>query len=302
MINQPAYFSDLAKSAWAHVKERHSVLLIAIVVFTVIMLVLPVAAVALLALAGFSSFVLSEGTELGPEMIGALIATAIVIGIVSGLVGLYSYLFYLLAVVRKASFGAIAKEAFAKFLPFLGLNILIGLRSFVWVSLLGVPLYYLGAQDEGNPMYVMLATILVIAGVVLAFVYMPRLILAPVVWLVEKLSVSAAIDRSIAVTKGYWGKIVGNVLLLNIIFMLFMMVVSLITGILGAASEDIGSLVSSIASTFFSQYFQAIFAAFLLLLSGELIAHPRTGAVKTMKASAPAKTVSKKAPAKKKSK
>jgi hypothetical protein len=292
MASQPATLTELLKSAWAHVQTRNKIVLPAVILFMIVMTALPILIVTVF---GMSIGDIDE-SQVTPQLLQQMFAVGVSIGFLSAVLGAFAYLFYLISAIRTdATFGQVLKESFRRFFPFLGLSILVFLRSFGWVALLAVPLFIMARPvavgdtfSMGNPMMAVWASVAIAAGTILSIIFMPRLILAPVLWLVENLGVSAAIQRSIAVSRGYWGKIFGNFLVLNLVFMLIMMFVSIFTGIIeSTGGENVGGLISSLISMFFSQYFQAITAAFLLKLAATIIINPRGNAPASAVAAAP---------------
>ena len=86
--------------------------------------------------------------------------------------------------------------------PLLGVWIWSFIRSFAWIPLIGI-----------------------IPAVILG----PRFALAPVILVTQNKGVMGSVAESYAKTRGYWGKIVGNLLVLGCILMLVSWAVSLVT-------------------------------------------------------------------------
>lgn len=274
---QPAPFGELLSSSWALVRERMKVLLPGVIVFAVVMVLTQIPLTALEA----------QGALPTAENVGI----AIIASVVSVFASVIAYLYYLFALTGKdQSMGTILGRTFPRIFPFIWLMILVMVKTFTWLALLGaiVMAYAAGVQ---NLTLVPVGALLIVAGILLGFIFGPRYMLAPVLWGVEGGSASGAVKRSYDVSKGYWGKILGNTLLLALIFLVIMVGVGIVAGILGgiggaAAGAVGGSIVAGLVTTFFSQFYNAVLIAFLLKLTATIIVNPRGGS----SVSAPAKT------------
>ena len=106
----------------------------------------------------------------------------------------------------------------------IGLQIWIFLRSFAWIPILGV---------------------------LLAIVLGPRFILAPVILIKEKKGVFASASASFERTKGYWGKIFGNMFVVAIVGVISVAILSRIAGVLGM---EVAVVVTALLSQVFIAY------------------------------------------------
>jgi hypothetical protein len=93
------------------------------------------------------------------------------------------------------------------------------LRSFAWVALIGLPFLAFGIESH-NVGLTMIGGLIMLAGVVCALYFGPRLAFTNVIQLKDGVGCKKSAVLSIERTTGYWGKIVGNNLLLGLCFML----------------------------------------------------------------------------------
>jgi hypothetical protein len=111
--------------------------------------------------------------------------------------------------------------------PLLGVWIWSFLRSFIWVPLIGI-----------------------IPAVILG----PRFALAPVILISQGKGVVGSVSESYGKTRGFWGKIVGNMLLLGLILMLISWVAGIViipvAGVSGVLSIWIHSVVQQGATAY----------------------------------------------------
>jgi len=149
------------------------------------------------------------------QILPALIA---VIGVLI-LVGFVYTLYFLIIVIRKKrDAGAILSDIPSLFFPLIGMSIWTFLRSFAWVMILGVILSLF------NPAIGMFTAL---GGLILFFLYIPRLFFANIILVQEKKGVFECVQLSYERTKGFWCKIVGNF----IVLMLVTLAISLAVGI-----------------------------------------------------------------------
>ncbi len=113
-----------------------------------------------------------------------------------------------------------AKRVPGLFFPLLGVWIWMFLRSFAWIPFIGI-----------------------IPGIILG----PRFALAPVILVQEKKGVMQSVSESYARTSGYWGKIVGNMIVMIICVVVASMLVGIVAGILGAMVPFVGMWIMSVA-------------------------------------------------------
>lgn len=103
---------------------------------------------------------------------------------------------------------ALLQLALGKALSLLGVGVWAMLRSFVWIPILGIiPALILGPR---------FAWILIL-GIVPAVILGPRFACSTVILLCDRVGVKDAVAQSYARTRGYWGKICSNMLLVALI-------------------------------------------------------------------------------------
>lgn len=174
-------------------------------------------------------------------LVAPLIGVAILIGIILAVFG-HAY-FLLLALSPTQDFMKILNGTPKLFFPLLGIWIWMFLRSFIWIPILGI---------------------------IPAVMYGPRFMLAPVIMVKEKKKIMESVSLSYARTEGYWGKIVGNVIVAALCIMLAAIVVAIVAGIIGFIIPLAGLWLQSVARFVFS----AFMVAFIVQLAFTIMANP----------------------------
>lgn len=183
---------------------------------------------------------------MGP--VGGAIATMLpIMGIsmlISWLVTLLAYAYYsLVAVEGKDVRGTLMRMKVA-FLPLVGVSLWSMLRSFVWIPIIGIiPAIFLG----------------------------PRFIAAPLIHLVEGKGVTASVSESFTRTRGYNGKILGNVIAAGILVGVASMVLSAVLSMLLVSLPPVHMVVVQIVS----QSAMAFVMVFVIRLAHTILQQPR---------------------------
>jgi|CXWL01.1.fsa_nt_gi hypothetical protein len=163
----------------------------------------------------------------------------------------------------------------------IGMSVVVFLRTYSWIILLSVPLFIMGRA------YTPLAFLVIVFGIACAIIRGPRFFLAPILIAGGDANVRHAVSESYAKTKGYWGKIVGNVILISLFCMILIIIVSMILGMLvGIAGVSLNmkantsvamtlSVVTMLLYGYISQLYQAYISAFHVKLAATIIASPR---------------------------
>jgi hypothetical protein len=119
------------------------------------------------------------------------------------------------------------------------------LRSFIWIPLIGlIPAIILG----------------------------PRFIAAPLIHLMEGKGITASVSDSYSRTKGYWAKIVGNVIVIAVVTMIAAFIVSMPLSMAFSAMSVVGGVMQQIVS----QAAMACMTVFTVRLSHTILQHPRS--------------------------
>lgn len=121
----------------------------------------------------------------------------------------------IIAVDRTQNVKAGVKKAWKYLWRLLLGGIWIMLRSFAWISLLGIPFLAVGASGQHDA-FVLIGILLLVAGAICAVWFLPRLAFLNIIQLKDGSAVRASGEASVKRTKGYWGKIVGNNILLGL--------------------------------------------------------------------------------------
>ncbi|UPA22820.1 hypothetical protein K8942_01235 [Candidatus Peribacteria bacterium] len=245
MATQQTGFFDLFSAAWEHMKERRTVLLTGIAIFSV--------------LTALTQVSMTPGIDPGAGF-GFAVGSAIV--------GIVSTLYYLLAVTRQtATVGDTFSAIPSRILPFVGLTLLVILKTYVWLVFVGGLLLLLGMF---NPLFVPVGLCVMAAGVVCMVIFMPRYILSNVIWVMEGKGLSASLRRSFELTQGYFGTVLLYLIILFVLSTGLAVVFASVGGIIGG--QTLANAFNSIAS----QCYTAFSAAFMVHLAQEFMKHPRS--------------------------
>jgi len=186
-------------------------------------------------------------TIMGP--VGGMItemAPTIGVGIfVSFLLSLLAFAYYSLVAVEGKDVAGTLSRTKSVFLSLFGVNVWATLRSFVWIPILGlIPAIILG----------------------------PRFVAAPLIHLMEGKGVMASVSDSYRRTRGYWPKIVGNVIVAAIIAIVTMMLLNVVVSMVLSAIPG----APIIANNILSQGMMAFMTVFAVRLSHTILQHPRS--------------------------
>jgi hypothetical protein len=206
--------------------------------------------------------------------------------LVAMIVGMVNYAYFLVVAVKHVhGVSKALKAGIGFFLPLLGVTVWILLRSYVWLMALGALVSVLVLNGSLSPTLQPLGSLLLFVGLVLFIVYGPRFLFAPILMLSDKKSIRKIVQHSLVVTRGYWGKIVGNYLLLLLCYCLVLVVVTILTTVLVATllavlhalqlSSTAETLLAAAPFIFVQQLTIAFFILFLKRLCATMIAHPR---------------------------
>ncbi len=165
-------------------------------------------------------------------------------GIISFLLSFLAHAFYVLVAVEGKEINGTLSRVQGVLLPLVGVSLWSFLRSFAWIPLIGI-----------------------IPAIILG----PRFVAAPLIYLTEGKGVMASVSSSYARTRGYWPKIIGNVIVAAII----MIVVSIVVGIVLGIVLPLMSPVTIILKQVISQVMMAFMAVFIVRLSHTVLQHPR---------------------------
>lgn len=167
-----------------------------------------------------------------------------VAGLISFLLSFVAHAFYVLVAVEGKDVNGTMSRAQGALLPLVGVSLWSFLRSFAWIPLLGI-----------------------IPAIILG----PRFVAAPLIYLTEGKGVTASVSSSYARTRGYWPKIVGNV----IVAALVMIIAGIVLGIVFGMALGTMSPVAIVVKQVVSQVLMAFMAVFIVRLSHTILQHPR---------------------------
>lgn len=214
-----------------------------------------------------------------------LLVLGIFVSLLLLIVVAYVFSLYVLIVLYDEHTGwkSTLRKALALILPFLWLSIWIFIRSFIWIPLailLGGPiiLSLLGATGVVS----ILLFFAVVAILFLFFYHLPRLQFGQVLLIKEGKKARQCVEESFLRTQGYWGKIVGNQLLLGICIMVcflgFSFASVLLFATLGSAFQGLVFIAFPVLFIFAIgvQYLQYVALAFQYELAQTIFAHTRS--------------------------
>ena len=205
---------------------------------------------------------MQQGAAVAGQMAPAILLGALV----SMLFGFLAHAYYSLVAVEGKDMSATIGRATKVMLPLAGVSILSFLRTFVWLPLLGLILV------ATNPLaFFWLLPIIVIACVALGLLFGPRFIASSLIYLAEGKGVSASVSESYRRTNGYWGKIVGNLLVMGLILFVASFVINMVLGIVLSSVPPALMILSQVVA----QIFMAISTVFTVRLSHTILQHPR---------------------------
>lgn len=163
--------------------------------------------------------------------------------LLASIVSVFAYTMYIVLVLGKGtnvnSLGAVLQQTFSYLPRMFGISIWAILRSFIWIPIIGI-----------------------IPGIILG----PRFWLAPIFAVQNNEGITKSVEHSYQATRGYWGKLVGNILLLMLVFLL----VAIATGIAAKIVEAINQTLGILLGAYIAQLI-SIFAAFFLVHLGQTI-------------------------------
>jgi hypothetical protein len=147
-----------------------------------------------------------QAASAGPDVAGGLVKTGPMIIVFSLLIMLLSFLyswFILILAIEERSMQATIARVGKLFLPLLGLSILLGIASCLWIPLLGI---------------------------IIAIILMPRFLLSPILLVRDGKGIIESIKLSYKLSTGYWGKIVGNLIVAGVCSFIVLWVVNFAVG------------------------------------------------------------------------
>lgn len=151
--------------------------------------------------------------------------------------------FYFIALGQIKDLNVTSKRIAKSFLPLLGLWLWMVIRSFVWIPIIGL-----------------------IPGIIL----LPRYALAPVLLLRDHKGIRESVQLSSAATEGYWGKIVGNGIVVGLLSFLALIVVGIVLMLVQSISPIAGNWAGAIAQHLVTGFC----IVFCVQLSLTILQHP----------------------------
>lgn len=219
MHPSPSPFAELFRESVRITKMLWKPLILGTLLFLALMLLLVVLVVTGMTLTGVAS--LPEGALPTLPMLltnmGIVFLFVILMVFVSWGMATYTQL---LAVERHHTTLSALRRVPSLMMPLGYVWLWMFLRMYLWVPALIIVLSLL--LSRGNELFTAMMTLLcALAIFVLSIVFAPRVLFAPVILIEEKVRPLESVKRSEARTKGYWGKVTGNWLLLMVVLWFF---------------------------------------------------------------------------------
>jgi uncharacterized membrane protein (Fun14 family) len=163
--------------------------------------------------------------------------------VVSWILSLLAFAYYAIVAVEGKDVNGTFSRAKSVFFSLFLVNLWTMLRTFVWIPILGlIPAIVLG----------------------------PRFVAAPLIHLAEGKGVTTSVSESYRRTRGYWGKIVGNMIVAMLVALVAMIILNVVIGIVLMVSPQ----AMLVAKQVVSQAVAAYMAVFAVRLSHTILQHP----------------------------
>jgi len=269
-------FSVLFWKAWAEFKRMSKPLMAGAIIWA-----------ALTTAATLAAGEVDEATAVTVRVAARVLGFTILALVVSFAANVF---FMAMALEGRKTVGDAMNRVLPLALPVFGASLWMLIRSYVWVALIGAVLLGIGANSQ-NTMLISIGALVTLVGIILAIIFGPRFSLSLYIMLMEKKGIVDGANESHRRTRGYWGKIVGNSLLLGLcmlpVALLSLIIVAILGGSLGAASvlggdEEVGQgmlLLAGAVGGVFNSWVTLLISAFSLYfwkdLTKTVTAHPR---------------------------
>lgn len=182
-----------------------------------------------------------------------------VYALVTLLIWVFADTYFLLFALKKSENALMLfSQAGAKMISMMGVWIWCIGRSFVWIPVLSV-------------FFPPLLLVLFPAAIILGVIRLPRLLLAPIIFLQEGKGVRDSSELSMEKSKGYWGKIVGNMLVVG----LLLFVVGIVAGMATGSLYSVSPVLQGFLGAFISQILFGYKITFYAFLAQGILAKPR---------------------------
>jgi hypothetical protein len=168
--------------------------------------------------------------------IGAVVPQMIAVMTLSILLALLVYTYFLLLTLGKGkTVESVLRQMPGAFLPIVGASFWVFLRSFAWIPFIGF---------------------------IFAIILGPRFVCAPIILLQEKKGVIESVRLSYQRTRGYWMKIVGNLLAISLCAVVAIFVLAIPVAIVTLGISTLSTFVSGILGQLVSGFI-VVFTVFL---------------------------------------
>jgi hypothetical protein len=186
------------------------------------------------------------GRMMGPagNMMATMVPAIGVSVVITWILSLLAFAYYAIVAVEGKDVNGTLSRVKSVFFSLFLVNLWSMLRSFIWIPILGlIPAIILG----------------------------PRFVAAPLIHLTEGKGVTASVSDSYRRTRGYWAKIVGNVIVAMLIALVATIVLNVVLGVVLMASPP----AMLIAKQVVSQAVAAYMAVFTVRLAHTILKHPQ---------------------------
>lgn len=170
--------------------------------------------------------------------------------------------YYLIAIRKQDDIQKGMTQALPVVFPVIGIIIWTFIRSFVWVPII-VALLIVAVAHNSLVFVSVVSLTAAVAILVLALIFSPRFAFSTVILIHERKSIRDSVELSYKRTKGYWGKIMGNLIVVGIITVLLLIVFSIVAHIIGITGITFLSNIVMQFGRYISTAFYAVFVVHL---------------------------------------
>ncbi len=225
-------FSTLLKESYTYARAHSQQILVPAVAFAVLSVIIEL--IQYSAVGGTFQTAMKQMGETGVfpltgTQVGILAVTGCVVILASIAVSFY---YWILAIAGGKDIGAVFQQAMDWAWPLVMVHIWTFIRSYAWIPALLFLLSFLLPVMGVSPMFSLLIIPLAFLSFIPVIIRGPLLMAAPVILIREKKEPKASVDASMQRLKGYWGKIVGDMILYWICLVIVMFVVGIVTSVL----------------------------------------------------------------------
>lgn len=186
------------------------------------------------------------GQQVSPAQVPLMLAGS-VIGIA---LSILIYTYFLVVTVKGEKNPKVAlRRGIDLIIPLIVIGFWTTIYSYIWIALIAAVFLFAGGRNESLAILNIVGVLGMILAIVFAFIRLPRYYLSIYIFIKEKTTAKNAVLTSWKRTEGYWGKLVGNGLLLGLVMLPVGIGVGILTGAVYAATGVYSQLGTAAADT-----------------------------------------------------